>query len=321
MSTERAGISEEKAEVKAEKTLRYEIGSLPHLGTPEYSDGEYVFPIKISLPRVIFDENRENPIDVRYLSEEKVGKIRVDAEEGEVVDRTTVWKVDRKIRQKRKEVDEAVQKALVKAEAEKFSLLPFPEHRYTPIQDLLSEVILSGQIVSSELDDLGIDNREKYEKYVETLSEVKLLRWEENRITAGDYLIEIEAQTNRPSDALDGALAHFFEQGVNNFEMIEQILGPYLILAGYYYRRSIESDQLPQISTKEFRQELRSKYTGKTREVKSFKLSRYLLQLESIEILESVSDRGGREWTGKSDVLAEVLQQEEELRPISEVIA
>ena len=321
MSTERAGISEEKAEVEAEKVLRFDIGNLPHLGAPEYEDGDYVFPIMINLPRVVFDEDREEPVDVRYLSEEEIGEIRVDAESGDVVDRTNVWEVNRQIRQKRKEVDEAVQKALVKAEAEKFSLLPFPEHRYTPIQDLLSEVILTGQIPEQELDNLGMDNREKYEKYVETLSEVQLLRWQDNRITAGDHLIEIEAQTDRPSDALNTALAHFFEQGANNFDMIEQILGPYLILAGYYYRRSIESEQLPRISTKEFRSELRSEYTGKTREVKSFKLSRYLLQLESIEILESVSDRSGRAWTGSSDVLAEVLQQEEELRPISEIMA
>lgn len=321
MSSERAKISEDKATTEAEKVLRFEIGNLPHLGAPEYEDGSYVFPVNISLPRVIFDEEREDPIDVRYMSSTEIGEIRIDASSGDRVDRTNLSDIKRRIQNKKDEVDRAVQKALVKASADKFSLLPFPEHRYTPLQDLLSEVILTGQIESEIFDGLGSESREKYVKYVEMLEEVNLLRWEDNRVTADDYLIEIEAQTDYPSEALEASLAHFFREGADDYDMLQQILGPYLTIAGYYYKRSLETDQLPRISAREFRRELKSKYTGKQRADKSFKLSRYLLQLEEVDILESSSDRGHRGWKGNQEVKSKLLRQEEELRPISEVIA
>lgn len=314
-------IPQEVAAQEAEKTLRFEIGNLPHLGTPERTDGEYVFPIQIRVPRVIFDENQEDPIDVRFMSSEEIGEIRVDGTSGEVVDRTKIPTIERRIRNKKKQVDEAVQKALVKASAQKFSLLPFPEHRYAPIQDLLAEVILNGQITVERLDSLGNKERNKYERYIETLSEIGLLRWEDGRITANDHLIEIEAQTGRPSKALEGALAHFFEQGANNLDMIRSILKPYLTIAGYYYRRSLEMDNLPRIPERQFRQEIESAYTGQQGRQKSFKVSRYLLQLEEVGILLSESENGNRAWVGSQDVRSKLLQQREELDTIAEVIA
>lgn len=321
MSTKRdkGMISEEDAETEAEKVLRFELGSLPHLGSPEYEEGEYVFPVLIRLPRVIFDEDREEPLDVRFLSSEDLGEIRVDAETGDVSDRTDVWQINKRIREKKREVDRAVQMALLKAEAEKFSLLPFPEHRYTPIQDLLSDVILRGQIPRDRLEQIGPGTWEKYEEYIEALVEVGLLRMEENRVTAADHLIEIEAQTDYPSDALNVALAHFFREGADNFDMIHSILGPYLTIAGHYYRRSLEVDELPRISTRELRDQIRERYTGRDGRLKGFKMSRYLLQLEEIGVLESESARDGRGWKGKGEILTKLLEQEEQLEDIVEI--
>lgn len=321
MSTEsdKATISKEKAETEAEKILRFKIGSLPHLGSPEYEDGDYVFNVSIRLPRVIFDEERENPIDLRYLSSEEVGEIRINAESGELSERTDVWTINTKIKEKQREVDIAVQKALLKAEAEKFSLLPFPEHRYTPIQDLLAEVILQGQIPKERFDEIGSGAWEKYEEYVAALDEADLLRQTEDRITGADHLIEIEARTDYPSDALDAALAQFFREGADNYDLISQILGPYLTIAGHYYRRSLEVDELPRVSTRDFREQIHQRYSGRDGREKTFKLSRYLLQLEAIGLLSSESARDGRGWVGKSEILVEILQQEEALEPIAEI--
>lgn len=321
MNTERDDkiITEKTAETEAEKVLRFEIGSLPHLGEAEYEDAEYVFPINIKLPRVIFDESRETPLDVRFLSSESIGEIRIDAESGELNERTDVWQINKKIRKKKREVDEAVQMALIKAEAESFSLLPFPEHRYTPIQDLLAEVILRGQIPYNRFDEVGTGARNKYEEYVDILTEVGLLRREDDRITAADSLIEMEAQTDYPFDALNAALAHFFKQGAEHHEMITSILGPYLVIAGYYYRRSIEVDDLPRVSSREFREQIRKRYSGRDGREKSFKVSRYLLQLEEIGILESASTGGNRAWKGEGEILAKVLEQRDELSAIAEI--
>ena len=321
MSTEqdKATVSEDTARNEAEKTLRFEIGNLPHLGSPDYEDGEYVFPVLIRVPRVIFDEDREDPINVKFLSSEDLGVIRVDAESGEAAERTDVWQINKRIREKKKEVDRAIQMALVRAEAEKFSLLPFPEHRYTPIQDLLADVILRGQIPRERFDEIGTGAWEKYEEYVDALIDAGLLRMENSRVTAADHLIEIEASTDEPSEALNVALAYFFREGTYDHDMVFSILGPYLTIAGYYYRRSIETDDLPRIETRQFREQIRQAYSGRDGRLKAFKLSRYLLQLEEIGILRSKSEKDGRGWVGDSEILAEVLSQREELRPIAEI--
>jgi hypothetical protein len=209
--------------------------------------------------------------------------------------------------------------ALVKAEAEKFSLLPFPEHRYTPIQDLLSEVILRGQIPRERFDQIGTGAYEKYKEYIEALNEAGLLREKDDRVTAADHLIEIEASTDHPSEALNAALAQFFRNGADNYEMIHSILGPYLTIAGYYYRRSLESDQLPHISSRKFREKIREKYSGRDGRMKTFKASRYLLQLEEIGILESRAARDNGDWVGKKDVLAEFLEEASEFGLMNEV--
>jgi hypothetical protein len=147
------------------------------------------------------------------------------------------------------------------------------------------------------------------------------LRWQDDRITAADTLIGIEADTDYPSEALEAALAHFFSEGADNYDMIKGILGPYLAIAGYYYRRSLESEDLPSVSAREFRNEIRSQYSGQESASKAFKTSRYLLQLEEVGILQSESNQTGRNWTGIDEVFQDLLQQREQLEPIAEIIA
>jgi len=121
------------------------IGNLPYLGDMEHEDNEYVFPLHVRLPRVIFDESRQTPQDVKFLSSKRVGEIRVNAESGEV-NRTRIHDIKSNIRQQKRVVEEAVQKALVRSSARKFSKLPFPELRYTPILDILSQLLIEGLI-------------------------------------------------------------------------------------------------------------------------------------------------------------------------------
>jgi len=132
MSLGDSRIPEDKALKAAEEELRLKVGNLPHLGAPSTVEGDYVIPILISLPRVVFDADTDEAIEVRFLSEEEVGEIRVSGKTGEVVDRTDLRKIESRINEKEKEVERAIQRALIKASAKEFSLLPYSGHRFNP---------------------------------------------------------------------------------------------------------------------------------------------------------------------------------------------
>lgn len=322
MSSESGLIGETEARRKAEEVLAFKIGNLPHLGEPEEEDEEFVFPLVTNMPRVIFDEDRRHPIDVKFMSSDKVGEIRIDKTTGEIVDRSHVYQIERKIRAQRMEIEEAVEKALVRSSATRFSRLPFPEHRYTPILDILSHLILEGPISSEELQEMNASNEQKYRDYVEMLDEVDLVRErDDGQIEADNIFIELQAQEDTHPEMLNAALAHFFEKGAEHIETIRSILGPYLVLAGYYYQRALEVDGYPKIPEQEFVEEIEKNYSGEDRVQKKFKISRYLIQLEEVELLESNNQAGSPTWSGRESVKQNLLREDQLLDPIAEVMA
>jgi len=314
-------ISEREARRNAEEVLAFEIGNLPHLGDSKETEEVYVFPLVTTMPRVIFDEDRERPVDVKFMSEEKVGEIRIDSTTGEVADRSHVYEIERRIRRQQREIEDAVEKALVRSSAGRFSKLPFPEHRYTPISDILSHLILEGPIEEDTLKDMNGADQEKYQEYAEMLEEVSLVRKRGDEIIADDIFIEIQAEQDTRPEMLNAALAHFFEKGAENIKTIREILGPYLVLAGYYYQEAIlVEDGTPSITENEFREQIEKSYSGNNRAQKKFKLSRYMIQLEEVDLLESDTDQE-RAWTGNDDVKQNLLRQGDMLSPISDVMA
>ncbi|WP_143825069.1 hypothetical protein [Natrinema ejinorense] len=314
-------ISETEARREAEQVLAFEIGNIPHLGDAKETETEYVFPIVTTLPRVIFDEDRESPVDVKFMSSEKVGEIRIDGNSGDLKDRSHIYEIERKIRSQEQEIKKTVEKALVRSSAGRFSKLPFPEHRYTPITDLLSHLILQGPVRPEDLDAMNAADKQKYHDYVEMLEQVNLVRTRGDEIVADNIFIEIQAQKDTHTEMLDGALAHFFRQGADHIETIREILGPYLILSGYYYQRALEvEDGHPSITEAEFREQISQNYAGNNRAQKQFKLPRYMIQLEEVEILKCDEDRDGA-WKGRSEVKEDLLRQDDLLSPISDVMA
>jgi hypothetical protein len=314
-------ISKSEAEKQAQKTLAFEIGNIPHLGEPEETETEYVFPLLTTMPRVIFDENRKRPVDVKFMSEDEVGEIRIDGETGEVSHRSDVYKIERNIRRQQKEIEIAVEKALVRSSATKFSRLPFPEHRYTPITDLLSHLILQGPIKPAELEEMNAADEQKYEDYIDMLEGVNLVRRRGDSVVADDIFIEMQASKDTHPEMLNVALAHFFEVGADQIDTIREILGPYLAIAGYYYQKAIEvSRGFPSISDEEFDERLEKRYAGNDRIQKKFKLSRYLIQLEEVGLLESDPQRDGS-WRGKEGVKQNLLREDQLLAPISDTMA
>lgn len=119
MSIQNAPIDEERAKIQAQKELAHEIGNLPYISEVEYEGDEYVFPLHIRLPRVIFDEDRKKPIEVKFMSSKRIGEIRVDAESGDLT-RTRIHEMKTNIRKQKKVLEDTVQKALVRSSARKF---------------------------------------------------------------------------------------------------------------------------------------------------------------------------------------------------------
>jgi hypothetical protein len=314
-------VSESEAEKKAQETLAFEIGNIPHLGEAEETETEYIFPLVTTMPRVIFDESRERPVDVKFMSEDEVGEIRIDGESGEVSHRSNVYKIERNIRRQQNQIEIAVEKALVRSSATKFSRLPFPEHRYTPITDLLSHLILEGPIEPEELEEMNAADEQKYQDYIRMLEDVNLIRLRGETVVADDIFIEMQATEDTHPEMLNAALAHFFEVGADQIDTIREILGPYLAIAGYYYQKAIEvSDGFPSIPDAEFDEIINKRYAGNDRVQKKFKLSRYLIQLEEVGLLESDSQRDGS-WRGKEGVKQNLLREDELLAPIADTMA
>lgn len=320
MSIQNAPIDEERARVRAQKELAHEIGNLPYLEEVEYDGSEYIFPLYIRLPRVIFDQDRNKPTGVKFMSSRQIGEIRVDAESGELT-RTRLHDMKSNIRKQKKVIEDSVQKALVRSSARRFSKLPFPELRYTPILDILSHLLLEGSLSEDELENLSSQYEQNYRDYIDTLIDAGLARTVNNHLEADDILIEICAQEERPPSQLNAAMAHFFEDRADDIMAIRQILGPYLTIAGYYYLQVLESGSMPAIAEEEFSDQLDKVYRGSDRERKKFKMAHYLIQLEDVGLLESNTDAGPRTWTGNEDVWEGILRQQDLLEPVAEVVA
>jgi hypothetical protein len=173
------------------------------------------------------------------------------------------------------------------------------------------------------------DDGQKYEDRVEKLKETNLIREENNQYVAGDYLTgilsgevttsESEEDQSRPSEQLNLAMEHYFEQRADDLEELDEILGPHLRIAGFYYKRAITSNSLPKLSQDEIRRNFSQRYTGKEAKKKEFQTSRVLLQLEQVGLIQSTSEHGNRKWIGIKNIREGILQQREQIQPISEI--
>lgn len=311
MSLGDARIPEEKAKKAAERKLRLNIGNLPHLGNAEDEDGEYVFPILISIPRVIFDETPEGlkPVDVKFMSESEVGEITVDAKSGDVTEYTSVSDVEDAIEEQKKELELAVQRALIKSAAKKLALLSYAQHRQMPVIEILSEIILNHEVEAHRVNRIEKD----YSDHIENLIDVGLVKEEDGAFVPDDELSTILSEETSPSSRLQAALAHLFENKSDDLSMMNDFLGPYLEIAGYYYTRAVESESLPKVTLEEFRREISSRHSGQKAQKRSFKTARWLIQLEEIGLLQVANRHGERSWQGDSLVMDEILAQREEL--------
>ncbi|MFC4249622.1 hypothetical protein ACFOZ7_22265 [Natribaculum luteum] len=331
MSTkESTSVSKDEARRLAMEAIRFNLGTYLRLNSGDFDgdDLEYSFPIILRSPKLILDEDKEDAVDLRFLDPIHVGEVTVDANSKEV-DYPTSSQVKSELEDYEKELNQAVQKALVRASGSSLSHLPFPENQYAPIQDLLSEVILNGEIEVDAIKTMdSYEDGEKYQKYIDSLVELDLLKRGDVVLRSGDVLNTIQEknqfkghQIESHQDELNAALGRYFEHNVGEFKMIKRTLGPYLALAGYYYRRALELDNLPVVKEEDLRDGIKAEYDGRERRKKLFKMSRYLVQLEDVGVLDYVYQNGERYWVGDETTFTRLKASADQLGPVTELFS
>lgn len=310
-------ISEAEARRYAEDKVRSELGMFLRVGEGWLNEEEerYEFELLIRSPKLV--ENREGEVtDVRYFEELDLGKVTVDGSTGEV-SRPNIRTIKSKIREQRKEVEIAVRKALVSAAGRQFSHLPFPENQFAPMEDILSYVLVHGSIEMNQIRLMDQDRgNDRYSEYVSELIELDLLKRDEDVISSGNVLIGLEDESESYQDTVNRAIGRYFEHNIGDFNMINRTLGPYLVIAGRYYRQAILQEDMPLISADDLRQAIISEYTGKEKHQKLMKMYRYLVHLEEVGILKPI--KKGREtyWVGDDDIEESLREHRELLGPV-----
>lgn len=314
-------ISEAEARRYAEDTVRSELGMFLRVGEGCLNEEEerYEFNLLIRSPKLV--ENREGAVtDVRYFKELDLGKVTVDGSTGEV-SRPNIRTIKSKIRDQKKEVEIAVRKALVSAAGRQFSNLPFPENQFAPMEDILSYVLIRGSIEMDQITLMDQDRgNDRYSTYVRELVELDLLKLDDGNLSSGNVLIGLEDESESYQDTVNKALGRYFEHNIGDFNMINRTLGPYLVIAGRYYRQALLQEELPVISADDLRQAIISEYSGKEQQQKLIKMYRYLVHLEDVGILEPIKQGKETYWIGDDEIEESLLEHRELLGPVQSLL-
>ena len=314
-------ITESEARRHAEGVVRSEMGMFLRVGEGEYNDeeGQYEFELLIRSPKLI--ENRSGEVtDVRYFEELDLGQVTVDGSTGDV-ERPRLQTVRAKIRDQRKEVEIAVRKALVSAAGRRFSHLPFPENQFSPLEDILAHVLVHGSLNIEQIELMDSDRtNDRYSEYVQNLLDLDLLKQEDRRLTSGNVLIGLEDQADSYQETINMAIGRYFEHHIGDFGMINRTLGPYLVIAGRYYRHAVMREEMPLISVDELRDAISAEYSGKQKQQKLMKLYRYLVHLDDVGILHPQTHGKDTYWVGNEEVQERLRNQSELLGPVQTLL-
>ncbi len=312
-------VDKEQARAIALDIIRNNYGNIPYPGEP-FLDGElWIVPITARYPRVLVNERDSVPEKVRFMTFDNLGKIEIVAANGQLNERSTYWDVQSAINAEFELVKTSVQKALVKNGAMKFSQLPLSEHMHTPIEDILSWILIYNSMdLEAQLEFLPIDRREKFLQNVRYLESVGLIRKTGTTLEPGNPLIEIERTSRVLPLALSNSLAYFFEKGYEHINTIRQVLGPHLFVSGAIYQRSIENGSPSFLKIKSLENVMRDFYPSQYDKI--FKLPRYLVQCESVGLVNRTIVGGENAWSATEDLFIKVMGEEDILEPIRQFI-
>ena len=312
-------VDKKDAQKYAYDIVRTELGSTPYPGEPSLENGTWIVPIHVRYPRVLSDEAGEVPEKTRFMYFENVGEIRIDANKGVLISRSPYYEVRRNIQEQLDRVQTTVEMALVKVGSDKFAQLPFPEHMHTPVVDILSWLLINDRLdTSQDLSQIRGPDKEKYLQHISILESTGLVRKSGDLIIPGNSLIEIEGKNGALPKKISHALAFFFRKGYEFIDSIRQVLGPHLTITGFCCEVALQYGEVRPINYSSIEQMILQRYR---QELKRIKLPRYLIQLESVGLLEESIVSGKSLWGVERDVLERIQSEEEILWPVKKFIA
>jgi hypothetical protein len=207
-------LDKEEAWKRALEVIRTTYGTIPYPGKPVLEEGIWKIGIMARYPRVIVDETKNLPEKVRFMVFEDLGQIDIDANTGDIKNKPHYWHLQRSIRDKLQLIQTTVFKALIKVGAGQFSNLPLSEHIHTPLEDIISWLLIRNTLdLDVDLGNLPADFRHKYRQSVNYLKSVGLVRISGSIVEPGNAMIEIERTCDTLPQKLSKSLAYFFSKG------------------------------------------------------------------------------------------------------------
>ena len=292
-------VDEEEARRLALLEVREKLGMVPTPGSPRKQDATWVVPILVRFPRAVYHEALERPERMRFMDFGEVGTVEVDIQSGEILRRTHFYEVQRRIQDKLSMIRNTVEMALAKSGAGKFARLAFAEHMHSPVVDLISWIMLNGELSIEVIERLAGAEAPKYLGYAELLKGVGLLAFKGGVISPSSFFIEIETSNKPFNDRLTDALAFYFARGYEEINSVRQFVGPQLAVSGLVYEAALEAGSPVPVQYSLIESSLVETYGDQK---KILQLPRYIAQLEGVDLLTRTQI--GTEWAWRSSETA-----------------
>lgn len=298
------------------------LGQTPVPGIPFKRNAAWVVPIDVCYPRMIFDVRTSRPKTRRYLYFHDLAQLEVSAEDG-TVSGPKVPTLERLIGDRLAEVRASVEKGLTKVASREFARLHYAAHMTTPLTDLMSMIIMDGEIDTAAGDLRGEDGEEgRYWSGIELLTKVSLVQRQGKLFTPGPAYAELEEKWERNgirdvSAQLEDSVGYAFAEGYRHYEAIKRVIGPHLNVAGAIYENSIENGKPTAMSL----EDLGKVILPVIGEAKAMKLNRYVIQLQEIGLIDVEGAPGERIVVPDPDIYGRLDREDDILAPVKRSIA
>jgi hypothetical protein len=312
-------LSQEAARRRALEWVRAKLGQTPYVAEVRLDAGVWHARIDAELPKVLFNPMTGRPHRELYYHFSNVGQLSIDAKQGDFVSKPDFWTVYNAIGTELATVQTSIEKALTRVAAEPFSRLPFGEHMHTPLQSILSWLLMQHSLSIKDIESLEVGSIEiggtpvKLGDYVSRLEKVGLVRIDGGTALPGNELVTIFAQKKLDHEKIRDAMAFFFARGFGDIESIRQVLGPYLHLSRLVYEDSVETGERQGVSYQTLRQRMVETTYGKGKE---FSLPRYLVQLSEVGLIEGGAHDADHTYQPSKKWFGAVMGEQELLAPL-----
>lgn len=193
-------VSKAEAIDIARRHLSENIGQTPVPGVPYQRDSNWIVPIDVCYPRMIFDLQTNKPKSRRYLYFRDLANLEVSAKDGSVTS-PKIPTLEKLIGDQLIEVRTSVEKALTKVASKEFAKLHYAAHMTTPLTDIMSIIIMDGEIDTAQWS-LSSESYEdgKYQSSIELLTKVGLVQSVGHLYTPGPAFVELEEEMGESRD-------------------------------------------------------------------------------------------------------------------------